>query len=102
MVDYAKFYKCALQMNPYSYAKYRGPANLNEDEYNESILKKCLENDIKIVGLADHNDCNNSESLRRVLSEKDILVFPGFEITTAEKNSYCMSFWSFNINKWVE
>ncbi|TQC51273.1 hypothetical protein E1I18_03450 [Mycoplasmopsis mucosicanis] len=85
MVDYAKFYKCALQVNPYSYPKYRGLDNLNEDEYNESILKKCLENDIKIVGLANHGDCDNSESLRRVLSEKDILVFPGFEITTAEK-----------------
>lgn len=85
MVDYARFYKCALQVNPYTYSSYRGMDNLSEDEYNRSILKNCLENDIKIVGLANHGDCNSSESLRSILSENDILVFPGFEIATAEK-----------------
>ena len=85
MVNYAKFYKCALQVNPYSYSGYRGMDNLSEDEYNERILKNCLENDIKIVGLANHGDCNSSESLRRILSDNNILVFPGFEIATAEK-----------------
>ena len=36
--SYAKFYKCALQVNPYSYIKYRGLEHeMTEEQYNESI-----------------------------------------------------------------
>lgn len=84
---YAKYYKCALQVNPYTYAKYRGEKinPKSENNYNEQILKNCLEKNIKIVGLADHGSIETSNSLREKLEKNDIVVFPGFEITSAEK-----------------
>ncbi len=82
---YAEYYKCALQVNPYSYAKYRGDAVQNEEMYNEEIIKKCKQYDIKVVGLADHGSVDTTESLRNKLEENGIVVFPGFEISSAEK-----------------
>lgn len=81
----ATFYKCALQVNPFSYGKFRGRSFTNEKEYNEQILEECLNNNIKIVGLADHGNIGNSESLRKLLQDNGIIVFPGFEICSAEK-----------------
>lgn len=72
-------------MNPCNYAEYRGKKKCNEDEYNKEILDKCVKNDISIVGLADHGNVNTSQGLRTLLTENGITVFPGFEITTAEK-----------------
>ncbi|WP_248547791.1 TrlF family AAA-like ATPase [Paenibacillus odorifer] len=82
----ARFWRCALQVNPFSYIKYRGIEHtMTETEYNEAILEGCLRNNIKIVGLADHGNVESTERLRALLESKDIVVFPGFEISTAEK-----------------
>lgn len=84
--SYAKFYKCALQVNPYSYIKYRGLEHeMTEEQYNESIYHYCKTNDISIIGLADHGNVDKSSTLRQYLVSKGILVFPGFEISTSEK-----------------
>ena len=82
----ARFYRCALQVNPCSYAStFQGKSELDEGEYNEGILQQCVENKIKIVGLADHGNVESSESLRTFLKENSIIVFPGFEIASSEK-----------------
>ena len=81
----AKFYKCALQVNPYSYTSYRGGTPLLENDYNEQILAQCRENNIKVVGLADHGSVEHSEGLRQLLQKNDIVVFPGFEVCSSEK-----------------
>lgn len=86
MKKFAEFYKCALQVNPYSYVSYRGGEHaISEDEYNSLVLNNCLSEEIKVVGLADHGNIDTSERLRKLLSQNDIIVFPGFEIATAEK-----------------
>lgn len=85
MPHFAQFYKCALQVNPYCYSAYRGDSIKDEDEYNASILQKCKQYSIQVVGLANHGDVDSSESLRKLLSENGIVVFPGFEIMSAEK-----------------
>ena len=85
MKFYASYYKCALQVNPFSYSKYSGGEPIPEEKYNNLILSKCVSNNIKIVGLADHRKVDTSESLRKKLCDNNIVVFPGFEITTAEK-----------------
>ena len=82
---YARYYKCALQVNPYSYSKFRGKTIIDEEEYNKKILEECLKNGIKVVGLADHGSIDSSTSLRTYLSENGILTLPGFEISSAEK-----------------
>lgn len=82
----ARFYKCALQVNPYDYAgKYQGQPGLTEGSYNEQILKQCTTNKIKVVGTADHGRVEQSETLRQTLAENGIAVFPGFEIASSEK-----------------
>lgn len=85
MPHFAQFYKCDLQVNPYCYSAYRGNSVKDEDEYNASILQKCKQYSIQVVGLANHGDVDSSESLRKLLSENGIVVFPGFEIMSAEK-----------------
>lgn len=83
---FAEFYKCALQVNPYSYVAYRGGEHaISEEEYNQLLLANCLTEEIKVVGLADHGNVETAEKLRTILRENDIIVFPGFEIATAEK-----------------
>lgn len=85
--NFATYYKCALQVNPYSYSMYRGNKvdSSEEENYNNEVLKKCQENNIRVVGLADHGNIDSSDSLRSKLEENNIVVFPGFEIMSAEK-----------------
>jgi ABC-type cobalamin/Fe3+-siderophores transport system ATPase subunit len=85
---YARFWKCALQVNPASYsAAYRGQPHdgLDENAYNQGILQKCQELDIKVVGIADHGNVDAIDALRAVLEPAGIVVFPGFEISSTEK-----------------
>jgi PHP family Zn ribbon phosphoesterase len=82
----AKFWKCALQVNPASYISYRGnEQNLTEDEYNKKLLEVCLEEGIKVVGLADHGNVDSVDKIRETLTSQGIVVFPGFEIASSEK-----------------
>jgi ABC-type Mn2+/Zn2+ transport system ATPase subunit len=83
----ARFWRCALQVNPSSYqAKYRGTEHeLAEGAYNQQVLDQCLALDIKVVGIADHGSVRAMAGLRRVLEQHGIVVFPGFEIASSEK-----------------
>ena len=84
---YARFWKCALQVNPHSYsATYRGQDHgLAESTYAEALRDVCLDVDIRVVGLADHGSVEESETARKVLADADIVVFPGFVVATTEK-----------------
>lgn len=81
----SRFYKCALQVNPFNYAQYQGKTNMQEADYNKEILRQCQDNHIEIVGLSDHGKVENSEGLRNLLQQNDVTVFPGFEIASSEK-----------------
>ncbi len=82
----ARFYKCALQVNPFSYAAgYQGVAPTKEVEYNQQILQQCRDNHIEVVGLSDHGKVEDSEGLRNLLQQNGVTVFPGFEIASSEK-----------------
>ena len=83
----ARFYKCALQVNPFDYAARQGkpPGAQNEDEYNKAMANACKEAEVRVVALANHGDVDKSESLRNILRDNGILVFPGFEIASTEK-----------------
>ena len=84
---HAKFWKCALQVNPSTYsANYRGKDHsMTADQYLDELVKVCLENDIKVVGIADHGSVSEVDAIRKRLNQHDIVVFPGFEIATTEK-----------------
>lgn len=82
----ARFWKCALQVNPYSYLAYRGQAqSLTEADYNRQLLEVCKKEDIKILGLADHGNVDGIDAIREVMTPNGIIIFPGFEIATTEK-----------------
>lgn len=83
----ARFWRCALQVNPVGYnSAYRGGEHgMSEAAYNQALLAKCQELDIKVVGLADHGSVDSVDTLRNVLAPQGIVVFPGFEIASTEK-----------------
>jgi len=84
---YARFWKCALQVNPERYcAAYRGRDHgLRGEEFLNALVEGCLGNDIKVVGLADHGSVQEVDRIRDALSAEGIVVFPGFEVATTEK-----------------
>lgn len=84
---YAKFWRCALQVNPVGYnGTYRGTDHgLDEDGYNQALRQKCLELHITVVGLADHGSVASVDAFRQVLQPRGIVVFPGFEIASNDK-----------------
>jgi|AntDeeMinimDraft_4_1070355.scaffolds.fasta_scaffold02982_2 energy-coupling factor transporter ATP-binding protein EcfA2 len=82
----ARFFKCALQVNPAGYIKYRGQQQtLSEDEYNRSLLDSALETDVELIGLADHGSVEAVDKIRQLFTQNGIVVFPGFEIASSEK-----------------
>lgn len=91
---YARFWKCALQVNPHTYQeKYQGKSHgLNAGSYAEELLKVCEEENVNIVGLADHGNVNDYRNIRERLTDGGIVVFPGFEITTTEKVHWVILF----------
>ena len=84
---YARFWKCALQVNPHGYsASYRGQGHgLSADAYAKGLRDICLDEDIYVVGLADHGSVEEAAAVREVLADSGIVVFPGFEVATTEK-----------------
>ncbi|MET4001266.1 TrlF family AAA-like ATPase [Marinobacterium sp. MBR-109] len=82
----AKFWKCALQVNPASYITYRGQnQDFSEDDYNQKLLEVCLEESIKVVGIADHGNVDSIAKIKQTFNAQGIVVFPGFEIASSEK-----------------
>ncbi|HAV9820223.1 TPA: hypothetical protein ACF2VU_001632 [Escherichia coli] len=52
MFTKVRFFKCALQVNPAGYIKYRGQQQtITEDEYNQNLLAASLEAGIEVIGL---------------------------------------------------
>lgn len=84
---YARFWRCALQVNPASYhANYRGQGHgLEESAYNEALLAQCQALDVRVVGMADHGSVASIDAARAVLEPAGIVVFPGFEIASNDK-----------------
>lgn len=92
--NYAKFWRCALQVNPVGYnGTYRGADHgLDEAGYNQALLRECIALDIAVVGLADHGSVTSVDALREALQSKGIVVFPGFEIASNDKTHYVCLF----------
>lgn len=91
---YARFWRCALQVNPVGYnSAYRGKQHgMSEADYNEALLAKCLELHIEVVGLADHGSVESVDTLRNILAPHGIVVFPGFEIASNDKTHFVCLF----------
>ena len=89
----ARFWKCALQVNPAEYIQYRGNDHrLTETEYNQKLLDVCLDEGIKVLGIADHGNVDGIDAIRSLMAQQGIVVFPGFEIASSEKAHFVCLF----------
>lgn len=84
---YARFWKCALQVNPEGYSRaYRGQDHgLTGQEFLGELLNACQTNGIEVIGIADHGSVQDVDAIRNYLSPHGIVVFPGFEVASSEK-----------------
>ena len=76
--NYAVFWKCALQVNSWTYnAEYQGGSHgLTEEAYNKELGQRLVNNQIKVVGIADHGSVENLDGIRATLQELGIIVLP--------------------------
>src|SRR5262245_20579497 len=76
----ARYYKCALQVNPFAYTRRHAKQGIykTEAEYNAAIVGGCLNQGIEVVGITDHFRVANSQSLADALTAARIHVLLGF------------------------
>jgi len=77
----ARFYRCALQVNPYEYLvrHSKTTAFSNEADYDRAIVAACQRTGIEVIGTTDHYRVRSSQSLVQKAQAAGITVFPGFE-----------------------
>ena len=77
----ARFYKCALQVNPFAYTTRHAKQNIytTEEEYNTAIVAACLKEGVEIVGITDHFRIAASHTLSDALSAAGIDVLLGLK-----------------------
>lgn len=82
----AKFYRCAFQVNPAGYAeKFRGEGHgLDERTYVQKVLDRCVELEIEVIAVTDHNHSGSIALFREEAKTRGIIVFPGFEVASSE------------------
>src|SRR6266478_1644390 len=80
----ARFYRCALQVNPFQYvAEFKNQTPFRDEEsYNRAIIEKCAELGIEVIGITDHYRIKSAHSLWKAACEAGLHVFPGFEAVT--------------------
>ena len=82
----ARFYRCALQVNPFQYLERHGtPSNFaDEDLYNEAVIHACVDQGIEVIAVTDHYRVSDSTKLIECARSAGIVVFQGFEATTKD------------------
>ena len=82
----ARFYRCALQVNPFAYLERhnRQTPFENEAEYNAAIVDACCETGIEVIGVTDHYRVDESSGLVKAAREADLFAFSGFEAVTKD------------------
>lgn len=94
----ARFYRCALQVNPFAYLNEHSKPTKYTDEisYNKAMVEACRENGIEVVAITDHYRVQTSKSLAQACKDAGIHVFPAFEAVTKDGvHILCL----FNIDK---
>lgn len=81
-----RFFRNALQVNPYEYIVRHGVQKGfgNESAYNIAMINACRENDIEAIAVTDHFRVKNSQQLSQAAKDAGIIVFPGFEAVSKD------------------
>ncbi len=82
----ARFFRCALQVNPFGYIvrHKKVTAFSNESDYNGAIVEACRRIGIEVVAITDHQRCSTGQKLAEAFRAAGIIVFPGAEVETKE------------------
>ena len=82
----ASYFKCALQVNPDHYAStFRGQASVGDAlTHAREVVDKAVELDISVLAVTDHNDAGGVAAFRAAADSHEVIVLPGFELTTSE------------------
>ena len=82
----ARFYRCALQVNPHHYAQsYRGQATSGDAlSHAQEIVDKAVEVGIEVLAITDHNNAKGIAAFRSASLDRPVHIFPGFELSSSE------------------
>ena len=82
----ARFYRCALQVNPFAYLTRHNKETSfqNEADYNAAIVAACHEQRIEVIGVTDHYRVKDSLGLIAAARAAGIFAFGGFEAVTKD------------------
>ena len=82
----ARFYRCALQVNPFAYLQRHAKEArfTSEKEYNAAIIKACKDQGVEVISITDHQRYSTAEDLADAACQAGITVFPGVELETKE------------------
>ena len=82
----ARFFKCALQVNPAHYrGTYQGSAaEFDGIDYYESIVRKAVDLKIDVLAITDHNSFDGVAPFHKAALETRLTILPGFELASAE------------------
>ncbi len=82
----ARFYRCALQVNPFAYLKRhtKETAFKTEADYNAAIIEACLETGTEVIGVTDHYRVQDSVSLVAAARQAGLFAFSGFEAVSKD------------------
>lgn len=71
----ARFYRCALQLNPFAYVQRHGKASrfATEEAYNQAMIEACKANDIEVIAVTDHYRVRSAEGLCQAARFEEIL-----------------------------
>ncbi len=77
----ARFYRCALQVNPFAYlVRHKKPTAFKaEEDYNAAIVAACHESGIEVIGVTDHYRVEESVGLLKAARAAGLFAFGGFE-----------------------
>ena len=82
----ARFYRCALQVNPHHYARtYRGQTTQGDAlSHAQQIVDKAVELGIEVLAITDHNSVEGVAAFRAASRNRPVHIFPGFELSSSE------------------
>lgn len=82
----ARFYRCALQVNPHHYAQtFQGQTPQKDAlSYAQKIVDKAVEMGIEVLAITDHNNVDGVAAFRSASQNRPVYIFPGFELSSSE------------------
>ena len=82
----ARFYRCALQVNPFAYHGRHAKQSIfqNEVDYNAAVIKACHANNIEAIAVTDHYRISDSWGLIKAVRAAGVFVFGGFEAASSD------------------